>query len=382
MINIGIDYTSAIHQSAGIGRYTREMVKALADIDMQPPQYQLFVANTKQKMLPPAPGPNFHWKTTQLSRRWLERLWYRLRAPLPIERWTGPLTLFHAPDFVLPPVNRNTRTLVTIHDLSFVRHPESVMPGMSRYLNKWVPHSVQQADHVIAVSEATRHDLIELYNTPPEKVSVLYHGVTPEFTPITDPAQLATVRQKYSLGEQPIILNVGTVQPRKNIQRLIQAFVGVDTQATLVIAGGKGWQSDDIYAEVKRQGLTNRVHFTGFVADDDLPALYSAATLLAYPSLYEGFGLPVLESMACGTPVVASNQSSLLEVVGDAGLQVNPTDTAAITAAMQQLLDNADLRQKLSVAGKKQAAKFTWSSMAADLIEIYKELSSKFRVWS
>ena len=240
MINIGIDYTSAIHQSAGIGRYTREMVKALAalHVDAQPPHYHLFVAGAKQHTLPPTPGPNFIWKPTHLSRRWLERLWYRLRLPLPVETYTGPLTLFHAPDFVLPPVKPHTRTLVTIHDLSFVRHPESVMPGMSAYLNKWVPHSVRQADHVIAVSEATRQDLIELYNTPPEKVSVLYHGVTSEFTPVTNPAQLTAVRQKYNLGDQPVILSVGTVQPRKNFQRLIQAFANVDTQAVLVIAGG------------------------------------------------------------------------------------------------------------------------------------------------
>ena len=164
MINIGIDYTSAIQQSAGIGRYTREMVKALANLHVDPPapHYHLFVSGAKQQALPQTPGPNFSWKTTRLSRRWLERLWYRLRLPLPVETLTGPLTLFHAPDFVLPPVKRNTRTIVTIHDLSFVRHPESVMPGMSAYLNKWVPYSVRQADHVVAVSKATRQDLIEL----------------------------------------------------------------------------------------------------------------------------------------------------------------------------------------------------------------------------
>jgi glycosyltransferase involved in cell wall biosynthesis len=373
---IGLDYTAAVHQSAGIGRYTREMVQALAVLPAALIEfnYCLFVAGAGKVAQPALPAPNFSWRPTRLTERWLARLWYRLHLPLWIETWTGPLDLFHAPDFVLPPVRPDTRTIVTIHDLSFVREPETVMPGMLPHLHKWVPHSVRRADHVIAVSEATRQDLIKLYQTPPEKISVLYHGVTPNFEPVTDPAKLAAVRQKYGLGERPFVLSVGTIQPRKNYQRLIQALAKLNSPVALVIIGSKGWKYEDIFNEVARLDLAERVHFLGFVADADLAALYSAATLFVYPSLYEGFGLPVLEAMACGTPVVASNQSALPEVVGEAGLLVNPRDVEAMAAAIARLLTEPDLHRCLAEAGRARAANFTWANMALKLLDLYQKI--------
>jgi glycosyltransferase involved in cell wall biosynthesis len=374
MMNIGIDYTAAVHQSAGIGRYTRELVQALAAITNSDLSYRLFVAAAGRNFDLPPPADNFGWRPTAISERWLARLWFRLRLPLPIQYWTGPLDLYHATDFVLPPVKKGTRTIVTIHDLSFVRLPEMTMPGMSRHLNKWVSHSVRRADHVIAVSEATRQDLMALYQTPPDKISVIYHGVGPEFKAVRDTAQLMAVRQRYNLGEHPFILSIGTLQPRKNYRRLIQAFAQIDPPIKLVIAGGKGWQCDEIFAEVEQQKLQDRVIFPGFIAEADLPALYNAATLFIYPSLCEGFGLPALEAMACGAPVIASNQSSLPEVVGEAGLLVDPQDVDAMAKAMAHLLKNGDLRQKLSAAGLKQAAKFTWPEMGQKLLALYKRV--------
>lgn len=376
MVKIGIDYTSAIQQSAGIGRYTRELIKALATpgIGNGLAQYRLFVADSKPAAMPPVPGPNFTWCSTRLTDRWLARLWYRLRLPLPVECWTGPLDLFHAPDFVLPPVKPKTRTLVTIHDLSFVRLPEMTMPGMSDHLNKWAPHSVNRANHVIAVSEATRQDLIELYQTPPEKITVLYHGVSPEFRPIDEASKLGAIRQKYQLGTQPYILSLGTIQPRKNYRRLIQAFARIKLDVSLVIAGGKGWSYETIYNEAQKQGLAERVYFPGFVGEADLPALYSAASLFVYPSLYEGFGLPILEAMACGTPVIAARQSSLPEVVGNDGLLVDPYDVEALAAALTQLLEDPRLCQRLSQAGQARAAQFTWSDTATRLINLYEKI--------
>jgi glycosyltransferase involved in cell wall biosynthesis len=382
MATRGIDYTAAIHQSAGIGRYTREMVTALARSDSET-SYRLFVAGAGQdfaqdkNLYPSLPGPNFTWRPTRLTERWLARLWYRLRLPLWIEAWTGQLDLFHAADFVLPPVKPGTRAIVTIHDLSFVRYPDLVMPGMETHLNKWVPHSVRRANHVIAVSEATRQDLIALYQTPPEKITTLYHGVTPGFKPVVDPTALAAVRQKYRLGENPFILSVSTIQPRKNYKRLIQAFAQIDSPFLLVIGGDKGWHYQDIFAAVDKLGLEKRVLFPGFVADADLPALYSAASLFAYPSLYEGFGLPLLEAMACGTPVVTSNQSSLPEVVGEAALLIDPYDVDALAAAMRQVLTDTDLQQKLSQAGQIQAKQFTWSKMATKLTNLYQKTLKK-----
>ncbi len=375
MCRIGIDYTAAIHQSAGIGRYTREIVRALASYSTGPfrPDYHLFVANGRQ-LKPVIPGPNFTWHYTPLTKRWLERLWYRLRLPLRIERWTGPLDLLHQPDFVLPPVKAGTRTLLTVHDLSFIREPNSVMPGMMAHLTRWVHRSVARADHVIAVSKSTRQDLMELYQTPPEKITVLYHGVRPQFRPIEDPAELAAVREKYGLGDRPFVLSVGTIQPRKNYQRLVRAFAQIKLDFSLVLAGSRGWDYQAVVDEVRKQGLENRIHFPNFVADPDLPALYSAASLFVYPSLYEGFGLPVLEAMACGTPVVASDRSSLPEVVEEAGLLVDALDVDGMAAAMSKLLTDQSLHQQLSQAGRLQAAKFTWEDVACKLITLYQAI--------
>lgn len=374
-LQIGIDYTAAMHQSAGIGRYTRELVRALAGQSNGAGeiQYRLFIADGTQ-FEPVSPGSNFSWCPAGLSERWLARLWYRLHLPLWVEYWTGSLDLFHATDFFLPPVKPGTRTILTVHDLSFIREPEIVMPGMSRHLNTWVPRSVARADHVIAVSEATRRDLIELYDTPPEKISVLYHGVTGEFRPVEDRAQLAAVRQKYGLGEQPFVLSLGTMQPRKNYRRLIRAFARLKPPLSLVIVGGKGWAYEEVFAEVDQLGLTGRVYFPGFVANAELPALYSAAALFVYPSLYEGFGLPVLEAMACGTPVVAANRSALPEVVGEAGLLVDPLDVQALAAAMAQVLAGSELRRRLSQAGLAQAAQFSWEESVAGLLALYRKV--------
>lgn len=378
-LQIGIDYTAAIHQTAGIGRYVRELVGALAGMQNNGfvPQYRLFVAAAGRNFHLPPPAANFSWHPTPITERWLARFWYRLRLPLPVQTWTGPLNLFHAPDFFLPPVRRQTRTLVTVHDLSFVRLPETTMTGMERQLNTWAPLSVQRADHVIAVSEATRQDLIELYGTPPEKISVLYHGVGLAFRPITDAAKLSAVRKKYNLNEVPFVLSVGTIQPRKNYGRLIQALARLDPPVALVIVGSKGWAYESVFNQIAQLGLEKRVHFPGFVDDTDLPALYSAAALFAYPSLYEGFGLPALEAMACGTPVVASNQSALPEVVGQAGLLVDPYSVDEIATALNQILTYDRLRAKLSIAGMAQAAKFTWPKMAAKLIKLYQQLLKK-----
>jgi glycosyltransferase involved in cell wall biosynthesis len=372
---IGIDYTSAVHQSAGIGRYTRELVTALA---AQPPDYgfRLFVAESGAAQAVELPGAHFSHHPTRISQRWLTRLWFRLQLPLPVEVWTGLVDLFHAPDFFLPPTHARTRTIVTVHDLSYIHYPEMTMPGMSRQLNTWVPRSIARADHVIAVSEATRQDVITCYQTPPDKVTTLYHGVSDTFRPERTLTELARVRDKYRLGDSPFILTVGTIQPRKNYLRLIQAFAQLppDFGINLVIAGGTGWDSQPLYDEVKSHNLEHRVRFTGFVADSDLPALYSAATLFAYPSLYEGFGLPVLEAMACGTPVITGNRSSLPEVVGQAGLVVDPTDVAALAHSIEQVLTEDTLRRQLAMAGIKQAARFTWPRMAGQVMKLYKGL--------
>jgi len=376
-VRVGFDATPAVRQGGGIGRYTRELLRALGQADQQS-RYRLFYASppgAPQQPLPALPA-NFTVRRLPLDDVWFARVWHRAQLPLPVEWITGPIDLFHSPDFTLPPTRRGTRTLLTVHDLSFVRDPDSALPVLRDYLNKVVPRSVARADSVLADSAATRADLVELYGTAPEKISVLYSGVNESFKPIGDAAALQAVRARYGLGQRPFILAVGTLQPRKNYARLIRAFAQVgETDLALVIAGGRGWLYDEIFAEVERLGLGQRVIFPGFVADQDLPALYSAAAVLAYPSIYEGFGLPILEAFACGTPVVSSNASCLPEVTGDAALLIDPSDVAALADALARALTDTALRAQLTAAGLARAQQFTWQAAAQQLLAEYRALT-------
>jgi glycosyltransferase involved in cell wall biosynthesis len=271
-----------------------------------------------------------------------------------------------------------------VHDLSFVRDPESATPALRQYLNATVPRSVATANHVLADSQATKEDLMELYSTPNDKITVLYSGVDSRFAPEKQRGEEERIRSRYKLGHQPFILGVGTLHPRKNYSRLISAFAqiadvsrrldGKSINHNLVIVGKKGWLFDSIIADAARLGIRTRVVFPGYADDEDLPALYRTAELFVFPSIYEGFGLPPLEAMACGTPVVTSNVSSLPEVVGDAGLTVDPTDIHALANAMSRALQDTQLRQQMSQRGLAQAGKFTWLRAAHQLVQVYQQV--------
>ncbi len=378
---VGIDVTSALTQGGGIGRYTRELMNALVHETRFAEQFDVTLFSAKQTAPPPVSNPlptysNVVYKPAFINEKWLYRLWYRLRAPLPVQTFTGRLNLFHSPDFVLPPIVGNIPTLLTVHDLSFLHYPHTFTPALVNYLNSVVPWSVGRATHVLADSEATEKDLVNLWHVPASKITVLYSGVNPSFKPVSDPAAIKQVRHKYKLGSAPWVLAVGTVQPRKNYQLLIQAFAKIADRYpnNLVITGGKGWLFDDILAEVSKQGLDGRVIFTGFVDDVDLPAIYSGAAALAFPSLYEGFGLPILEAMACGTPVINSDASCLPEVAGDATIQLPPEGVEIWAEGLAQLLGDEGKQKTLVAAGFKQKEWFTWQRSAEQLLGIYTDL--------
>lgn len=351
----------------------RELVRALAVHDADN-DYRLFVAGARTTALPTPPAPNFAWRTTPITNAWWARLWHRARLPYPVENITGALDLFHATDFVLPPTRSHTRTILTVHDLTFIRAPETASPNLKAYLDAVVPRSVSRADHVLADSQATKDDLIELYSTPPDKITVLYSGVDAVFRPILELNQRASVRAKYKLSTRPYIFAVGTVQPRKNYVRLIQALAVVRAAGhdiDLVIAGGRGWLDNPIYDALRDQRLESHVHMIGFADDADLPALYNDALCIATPSIYEGFGLPVLEAFACGTPVVTANVSSLPEVAGDAALLIDPTDVDALADALTRLITDESLRAELITKGFARAKQFTWDEAAHQLRRVY-----------
>lgn len=375
---VGIDVTAAVTQGGGIGRYTRELVRAVVALgdDLQ---YRLFSARPPAELPVPDPvprAPHVSYTSAPLSDRWLYRLWYRLRLPLPVQWFTGRLDLFHSPDFVLPPVRGDVPTLLTVHDLSFVHYPQTFTPPLVNYLNRIVPWSVKRATHILADSQATSADLQAIWNVSPDKITVLHSGVGRRFRPVTDSAMLADVRRRYKLGDAPYLLSVSTLQPRKNYDMLIRAFRPVADRHPhrLIIAGGKGWLYEDMLAEVQRQDLEGRVHFAGFVDDADLPVLYSGADLFVFPSLYEGFGLPLLEAMACGVPVLTSTASSLPEVAGHAAEQLSPHDQEAWSSAMLRLLADEQQREQLVAAGFARVEQFTWERAARRLRRLYSDL--------
>ncbi|HZQ07442.1 MAG TPA: glycosyltransferase family 1 protein [Anaerolineae bacterium] len=372
-MKVAIDYTAAARQRAGIGRYTRSLIHALAQQD-QTNSYTLYVPSDARYLDDAHTFPNnFRIKRAPLNERAMVTLWQRARIPLPIEVFTGESDVFYSPDFVLPPT-RAKRKILTVHDLSFKRVPETVVPNLKWYLEGAVPRAVQRADLILADSEATRKDLIELFHAPSERVRTLYSGCDPLFQRVTDARELTRVREQYQL-QRPFILNVGTIEPRKNLTRLVQAFAQLPPRGDLelVIAGGRGWMYDEIYAAPQKFGVSDAVRFLGFTPDADLPALYSLSEIFVYPSLYEGFGLPVLEAMTCGTAIVTANNSSLPEVAGDAALLVDARNTEALVSAMHCLLEDTDLRKRMQEKALARAKLFSWEKSARELREAFED---------
>ena len=377
MTRIAVDYTAAVRQRAGIGRYTRELIRAVTRLDTQT-EYVLLsgsggMLREQREALRAEPWPaNVAWRHLPLTDQQMAILWQRMHLPLPVEWITGPVDLYHSPDFALAPVRR-AKTVLTVHDLSFMRHPGCFSPALLAYLLRTVPESVRRANLVLADSESTRVDLIELLRVPPERTAVVYPGVDGRFTPEKAPDE-AQALARYGI-EGPYVLGLGTLQPRKNLARLITAYGHLVREQRvphdLVIGGSRGWLYEEIDEAIEELEFPERVRLIGFVADEDLPALYRGADAFAFPSLYEGFGIPVLEAMACGTPVVTSNTSSLPEAAGDAALLIDPKDVEALTHALWCLLSDESLRDILRAKGFEQAVRFSWEGAAKALFELY-----------
>jgi glycosyltransferase involved in cell wall biosynthesis len=373
---IGIDYTAAAWQGAGIGRYTRELVRATVARG-EANRYVLFYAAGGLPKASPYIAQlgqlcreyaHVTARPIGLTPRQLTILWQRLRLPLRAELFCGPLDVLHSPDFVLPPTR--ARTLLTVHDLSFQLFDDVHLPKTRDYLRRALPHSLRRADAVIADSESTKRDLLRLMGLAERQVSVIYSGADPSFRPLA-PEELAGARERLGLPAR-FLLHVGTLEPRKNLVRLVEAFARLGRpELDLLLVGRRGWMDEPIFAAVARHGLGARVRCADFVADTDLPLLYNLCEAFVYPSLYEGFGLPPLEALACATPVVTSQVSSLPEVVGEAALLVDPYDTAAIAAGIARVLDDAELAARLRREGPRQAARFGWERAATQLLACY-----------
>jgi len=383
-MRIAIDYTTGIYPGAGIARYTRSLVAALARLDRRN-SYSLFyaarglprpTAETESADLLFRNHRNLSPVEVPFSVRQMFAVWQRLRVPLPVDLFTGRCDVVHSPDFVSPP-HFGGADIITVHDLSFLVVPDCAEPKLASFLSKSVPGAVRRAKHIIAVSEQTKKDLVGLMGVDPGKVTVAYNGVEPEFHPVRDEQPKKEVLNRLGLPER-FILHVGTLEPRKNTRRLVEAYGllhsrGQASDIALVLAGRKGWLYEPIMAEAEGVNEAGgRVIFLDFVGDRDLALLYNAARVFAYPSVYEGFGLPAAEALACGTPTLVSRDGALQEVVGDAALTVDANSTEEIAERLEKLLCDAELRERLRRAGPSQVAKFTWDEAARIVLEVYR----------
>jgi glycosyltransferase involved in cell wall biosynthesis len=368
-----LSFAQAYHKG-GISRYIFHLLKQLRDLPT-PHRYEAFV---------PRPAPPGVLEETKrfrvrssgaLTEHPAARvLWEQLVLPA---QTIGRADLLHGTAFALP-IAWPGRSLVTVFDLSFLRHPQFFNRGNRLYLTLSSRIAARRADRVLTIAEHGRQEVIELLGVAAEKVTTTYCAADERFRPL--PAgEVAAFRARRGLPER-FILYLGTLEPRKNITTLLRAYARLRAQwpgaPTLVLAGATGWLYDEIFTEIESLGLSDQVLRPGFVSDDEQPLWYNAAAVFAYPSLYEGFGLPPLEAMACGTPVVVSNATSLPEVVGEAGILVPPLDVQALADGLRRVLEDETLAARLSEAGQEKAAQFSWRRMARETLDCYDEVAS------
>lgn len=358
------------YRQAGVSRYIEALLRELPGVA---PDDDLVVfsgpvdAEDEGKF-----DPKIEWRQSRVRtvRPPVRIAWEQTAGPLAARR--AGIDLMHFPVNVVT-LSPSVPQVVTVHDLAFHHFPEQYPAAKQRYLRLMTRLSVGRARRVIAVSEATRQDVIRLYGRSPERVVAVPNGIGGEMKPLP-PDRVAEFRRERELPEE-FFLFLGTLQPRKNLETLLRAYAMIANEVAwpLIVAGAAGWQYDRTFGLVRQLGLSERVRFVGYVAGDELPLWYNAATVFVYPSLYEGFGLPVLEAMACGTPAIASNTSSLPEVVGDAGLTIDPTDTRALASAMLAVARDGDLRQQLGQRGRERAREFGWRRTAELTVEVYRQ---------
>ncbi len=371
---IGIDASRAVTaRPTGTEVYSQRVIQALLALE-NTYRFRLYFRET------PASGA---FPGADLRVIPCPRLWTHLR--LSWEMAHRPPDALFVPAHVLPLVHPRA-SLVTVHDLGYLHFPEAHPWRQRLYLDLSTRWNARAAAHLLADSEATKTDLVARYTTPPDKITVVYPGRDETLAPVRDPTTIEAVKARYSITGD-YFLYLGTLQPRKNLARIITAFAVLTAQSPshpvtqspshpvtqLILAGKRGWLYDDLFAQVRHLGLEGRVLFPGYLPDEDKAALLSGALAFVFPSLYEGFGLPVLEAQACGCPVITSATSSLPEVAGGAALLVNPSDTGAIAAAMRHIATNPALRKSLIERGFANARRFSWTTCAQSVLDVIEQ---------
>ncbi len=370
-LKILLDAGPAVHQSAGLARYTESLASALwqhcrdtVDLNLF---YNLHSGHQLPASLSPIPARAFPlgqypWRLGVLACQ-------LLRAPV-VDRRLGAGDIYHATEHLLPWTARPS--VMTVHDLIFERYPQHHTLANRTFLRVAMPLFVRRADAIIAVSRHTKRDLLDLYRTSPHKVHAIEEGIEARFRPVErDEVRMAMERHAI---RKPYLLMVGTLEPRKNHALAFEALARLKAAGwthSLVVAGRRGWLFDSVQSNVERLRLETDVIFTGRVPDADLPALYSGADCLLMPSLYEGFGIPVLEAMACGTPVVCSKVSSLPEVGGPAARYIESMTGEGLAEAVLDVLSNPQMAEQMRTEGLNRAARFSWRDAARQTVEVY-----------
>jgi glycosyltransferase involved in cell wall biosynthesis len=371
------------HQS-GVGHYTQRLVGGLAAIDARN-RYTCVVERDGPGLPVPTRGGDRWacWPTrVSFENHWVGDLWLLGYLPLRLTRLAADV--YHGPAVFLPLVKLGYRTVVTIHDLVSFLFPQTVPRKYAVYMRLMTRLAVRSADRIIAVSGATRDDLRRVLRVPDDKVVVIHEAVAPEFAVPPGPEAIDAVVRRYGI-RRPYCLFVGNVEPRKNLARLVEAFgllraragrPGLGPPPQLALVGTRGWLYNGILAAVEAQGGAPDIIFTGYVPPDDLPALYAGAACFVFPSLYEGFGLPVLEAMAAGAPVVASRVGAIPEVAGDAALLVDTRRSGELAEAIETVLADAALRARLIDRGRARARRFTWEAVARETLDVYESVGA------
>jgi glycosyltransferase involved in cell wall biosynthesis len=366
-MRIAFDGTTLTPGRTGVGYYTEHLLQHLAHEVAETGDEIVVVSNKPiDTQLPLPPHVRVHG-----GHHFPIRIgWMQLRATRALEALQPDVA--HFTNGMMPYGSR-VATVVTVHDMSLRLYPRC-HPIRRLLLNRPLMHvAIRQASSIVTVSESTRRDLVRLHGVPSDRVSVVHEAASPVFRPIVDRARLDAVRARYGLPSR-FILYVGTIEPRKNLLRLMTAFAaarraGIPQQ--LVCVGPYGWSSRDLSGHIEQLGIRDAVHFTGYLPFDDLPAIYNLGDFFVFPSLYEGFGLPVVEAMASGLPVLTSKTSSLGEIAGGAAVTIDPTDAEAMADAIRRLATDADLRRAASERGLRRARDFSWEQTAREMLAVY-----------
>ncbi len=371
-MNIWVDgYEANVSQRLGSGQIAYELIRTFEANDLEN-DYTVFLPD-KPVLDMPAPREGFKYEVLKPK-----FFWTRLALPLKIKFTKNKPHVFFSPTHYIPNIT-NIKRVCTIFDLAFLHFPQTFQKKDLYKLINWTKYSILNSSHIITISNSTKKDLLKNYKIPKEKITVAYPGYDNSiYMPINDSDEVNQVKRSYGI-EGKYIIFIGTVQPKKNIIKLIESFKNIENLKLVIVGkakgdGKEGWMYDEILSRPKELGIEEKVVFTGFVPDSKMPYLINGAEAFILPSLWEGFGIPVIEAMACGTPVIASNVSSLPEVIGNAGLLVNPDSADQIEQAIRTISTDKKLRDKLSKLGLERAKKFSFKKMAKEVIQVLKSV--------